>query len=286
MDQLTNFVGFSSDEHVLMVDNNETLKRLAAVSTDGTARIALWGALPEGRSPESVIALRLSDDKGHRTTLPDNITELQFLQYLSVPRHLAKNIATEAIPRSVATLAIETPGAVEIPEGRVLDHIVRLLAKGPIVFSPHTFPSLQALTTELDRAHRELKVLLSLQHLRALSIGPISTTSVLQALPGHLQVLHLSRGHLSTLSGIDRFVDLTVLTLHSLPKLSDISAIATLKHIEEISILHCPALNEIDELLRVPSLRRALFFRCKDRHGALASVAEKLRANGVDTTVY
>jgi hypothetical protein len=250
-----------------MAATDEELQRFR--SLEGAHRVAPWGALPTGVAADAVKYLRLFDDGATRESLPE-LEGFTNLEYLSVPAHLAHALRAASLPKPLKTLVIEGDRPSSLDPSVRLPGIVRVIADGELTFSADAFPALQYLGLKVAKRSPMLGVFPELD-LRELSVQPITDASFFtRPLGAKLEYLGIRGGTLAALDGIEKLQTLTDFRASKLTKLSDLSPLAKLANLAEVSILHCPNLLVVEPLTLAPSLRRVLFWRCKDKAKAIA----------------
>lgn len=272
------------DQHVFMAATPRNFSNLMHMVKHAEVRVAGWDALPVGRAPSSIIALRLSDPSQVSTSLPMLLPTLDNLKYLEVPAHLIPKLTPEILPPALLTLHVGGYApTVTIPEGLVFPQATRAfsLTDSPFFFRAETFPKIKRLALTLDRRRKMLPVVAQLHGLERLGIGPVTDTGILATLTGlrNLTYLNITNGNASTLDGIEQLPQLRSVSFTRLQKLADISALAKLPLLEEVWFLYCAKID-VPALLQIKSLKRV---HVEGRTGfdALAPIRPQLTAAGI-----
>jgi Leucine-rich repeat (LRR) protein len=240
-------------------------------------RVFAWGKTPAGVSLQKVKSLTLYDQPRTQKALPECLKEFSSLVYLSLPLHLLKTIKGEWLPKSLKTLRLDGDEAGELPKGITLPSVVQVFSDGTLAFEASQLPNLAKLSVRLP-TKGSLEPIPQLKKLVGLDVGPVKDGAVFGALaPLGLSTLFLTRGSLTSLSGIEKLGSVTGLRLNQLKKLTDLTPLLQLPELTELSLMYCSSLTKVDALLKLKKLTKLKIFGCTDKGGHLAALLPALK---------
>ena len=222
--------------------------------------------LPDDATAQ-IISLRLCAEGKETDALPVFLRRLPNLVYVELPAHLAKTLQTEQLPHSVRSLHVrENGGSASIRKSASFTNIKAVSsARVALKFTPGNFPNIKYLSLRFDARKSMLPVLREINTLRYLEVNPCSDEQTLIGLTKNdLTYLRLSGGKITSLGGIERLERLRGLWLHDLTKLSDITSLAALEDLQELTIAYCPQINSAETFLKIRNLRRLSVLGCGD----------------------
>lgn len=237
-------------------------------SADWKGRVFEWNE-PIGRS--KVGFLYLADLYGKHAVLPRCMDEVSQIEEATVPTHLVKLISPSSPLLGVRALNIAGSKNVALPKGLVFANAGRLIcAAGVFRFTHSAFPNLEQLSLRTDAKGTMLDVIGSYR-LSMLGVGPCNAKvfSFDQLAAAAPQYVRLHGGDLTSLDGIEALDGLTKLWVHVMSPLTDISAIANCRSLEEVTFSHCQHLGSLEALLKLPKLRKLMLFNCRAKDAPL-----------------
>lgn len=260
-----NYVGASASDHIVVADDDsyQLTKTFAKERLEHTFKI--------GELDQSIIeVLEAASCVGIRgdtiATVPEWLPQCGRLKYLSLPVHLAGQLRTGLLPKSIETLNFEGVGRAQIPDDFVHSQVRRLMSDPDAIvdFNPLSFPSLEHFHFLSDKKKRHL-MKLHKANLRLITatVSPFSKPEDLALLfENRLKYLWLAGGLTPTLNGLERFTQITDLQLHNLSRLESIEPVLKLDSLQDLSIGYCNRIQDLERLADLRSLKRLMFYGC------------------------
>jgi hypothetical protein len=260
-----NYTGIVSSEHIVVEDDAayQTTARFAKERLEHAFRIE---ALDQSSIEvfETASSMEIRGDSILR--IPEWLHRCVKLKFLLLPVHLASQLQSDSLPRSIETIDFSGDGRAKISDQFVHGQVKRLMsdANAAVAFKPSSFPSLEYFHFLSDKKKRLLMELhKSNVRLVAATITPFSHPNDLNALfEGSLKYLRLGGGLANNLQGIERFAQITDLNLHNLSRLEKIEPILQLGRLQDLSIGYCNRIQDLEKIAKVRSLRRLLLYGC------------------------
>lgn len=244
-----------------------------------------WDCLPPTEYLSSIESLRLRTVDSTKP-FPKAVGKLPRLKYLSMPLQYADVLSDDWFPPTIETLSFnentDSTSKGSIQSKVVFPSVKRVeCGTGYLYFRQDNFPCLSDISLRFDSRRKIVDQLLRYNCLEYVFVGPISNQEDLQLLSRlHPIYLGLSSGNLITLKPLEQFENVEHLWLHSLNKLTDITAIGTMPLLRSVEMLYCTRVEDLRPLLLAKRLQSLSIVQCKNIQ--LAAVADDLIALGLE----
>lgn len=211
--------------------------------------------------------IRIIDKSKEKKDIPIALKFLENIRGIQIPDHLFVPYLNDYSNVKTNSLHVTTENKeIDISGKYVLENIETFIVSGngSVIFNKNNFPNLRDVRIKLDSKGDIVNEIANYSKLKVLGVSPLSKNHNLfekiKNLP--IEFLHIPKGSINSLVGIQYLDFLTNLWIQELPKLLEIKELEQLPKLEEVTIGYCKNVKDFEILNSMKQLRKINIFGC------------------------